>query len=180
MVKLDLLYQLDLRLQEITEKIGTPFGGLAVFVFGDMMQLKPCMGRYICQEPLNKDFRLTHALLPRWPMFNVILLEKNHRQGNDKTYAEILNRVRVGEHTTADMELLKKQTRLPKHEDIKSANTFIICKRKDCADINTKRLCKINEKLIEIHAKHHNATQAKYRPYIEPKEGSCCINIHDR
>ena len=30
MVKADMLYQLDIRLQEITEKIGTPFGGLSV------------------------------------------------------------------------------------------------------------------------------------------------------
>merc|ERR1712081_27611 len=47
MVKSDMLYQLDLRLQEITEKVGVPFGGLAIFAFGDMMQLQPCMGRYI-------------------------------------------------------------------------------------------------------------------------------------
>ena len=39
MVKSDMLYHLDLRLQEITEKIGVPFGGTAVFVFGDPMQL---------------------------------------------------------------------------------------------------------------------------------------------
>ena len=37
MVKSDMLYQLDLRLQEITEKAGVPFGGLAVITFGDMI-----------------------------------------------------------------------------------------------------------------------------------------------
>ena len=37
MVKADMLYQLDLRLQEITEKVGMPFGGIAIFAFGDMM-----------------------------------------------------------------------------------------------------------------------------------------------
>ena len=41
MVKADMLYQLDLRLQEIIEKVRTPFGGLSIIVFGDMMQLKP-------------------------------------------------------------------------------------------------------------------------------------------
>ena len=103
-------------MQEITEKIGTPFGGLAVFVFGDMMQLKPCMGRFICEEPLNKDFRMTHALSPRWEMFKVILLENNHRQGNDKTYAELLNRLRVGKHTKEDIALLKTRCRKKNHK----------------------------------------------------------------
>ena len=73
-----MLYQLDLRLQEITEKVGTPFGGLSIIVFGDMMQLKPCMGRYIFEEPLNQEFRMTHALAPRWEMFSSIILEKSH------------------------------------------------------------------------------------------------------
>ena len=44
MVKTDMLYMLDLRLQEITERVNIPFGGVAIFVFGDIMQLKPCMG----------------------------------------------------------------------------------------------------------------------------------------
>ena len=56
-----------------------PFRGLAVFVLGDMMQLKSCMGRYICQEPINNDFKVTHALAPRWLMFKCILLETNHQ-----------------------------------------------------------------------------------------------------
>ena len=37
MMKSDMLYQLDLRLQEITGRIGIPFGGIAIFTFGDMM-----------------------------------------------------------------------------------------------------------------------------------------------
>ena len=65
MVKSDMLYQLDLRLQEITEKVGVPFGGLGIIVFGDMMQLKPCMGRYICDDPINPDFLITHRISPR-------------------------------------------------------------------------------------------------------------------
>ena len=52
-VKADMLYMLDLRLQEITQEIGLPFGGLSLIVFGDMMQLKPCLGRFICEIPKN-------------------------------------------------------------------------------------------------------------------------------
>ena len=64
MVKADMLYQLDLRLQEITERVCVPFGGTAIFAFGDLMQLKPCMGKYIHDEPKNIDFKITHSLSP--------------------------------------------------------------------------------------------------------------------
>ena len=41
MVKSDLLFQLDMRLKEVTHKIDTPFGGVAIFAFGDLLQLRP-------------------------------------------------------------------------------------------------------------------------------------------
>ena len=140
MVKSDMLYQLDLRLQEITEKVGSPFGGLSIFALGDMMQLKPCMGRYICQEPFNPDFKITHALTPRWMMFKSIILETNHRQGKDKPYAELLNRIRVGKQTKEDIATLRQRVRHRNHPDLKSASLYIICKRKACAEMNTKYL----------------------------------------
>ena len=103
MVKSDMLYQLDLKLQEIKERIGEIFGGVAIFAFGDMMQLKPCMGRYICDEPIGKEFKIVHTLEPRWMMFKPLILETNHRQGNDKPYAELLNRIRMGKQTEDDI-----------------------------------------------------------------------------
>ena len=172
MVKSDMLYQLDLRLQEITEKVGSPFGGLSIFALGDMMQLKPCMGRYICQEPFNPDFKITHALTPRWMMFKSIILETNHRQGKDKPYAELLNRIRVGKQTKEDIATLRQRVRHRNHPDLKSASLYIICKRKACAEMNTKYLNSLHGELVTIQAKHHHATQAKYKPYIEPKEGA--------
>ena len=38
MVKADLLYQLDMRLREITQKPEKIFGGIAIYTFGDMLQ----------------------------------------------------------------------------------------------------------------------------------------------
>ena len=172
MVKVDMLYQLDLRLQEITEKVGSLFGGLSVIVFGDMMQLKPCMGRYICEEPQNPEFRTTHAIEPRWMMFKPILLETNHRQGKDKQYAELLNRIRVGQHTKEDLAMLGTRVRPKDHEDLKSANLYIVCKRKECAEINTTNINSLDGELFIIEAKHHHATQAKYKPKIDSRDGT--------
>ena len=38
-------------------------------------------------------------------MFQSIILENNHRQGKDKSYADILNRIRVGVKLDEDMKV---------------------------------------------------------------------------
>ena len=43
-VKADMLYMLNLRLQEIKEN-KKPFGGVAIYAFGDIFQLQPVAGR---------------------------------------------------------------------------------------------------------------------------------------
>ena len=139
MVKADLLYQLDLRLQELKEKVGTPFGGVGILAFGDLMQLAPCMGRYVFQEPANPEFQITHRLDSRWRMFSSVLLEKNHRQGKDKDYGDLLNRIRVGEQTEEDMEMLESRVRDESHKDVRNADIHIGCKRKDVEERNRKQ-----------------------------------------
>ena len=170
MVKSDMLYQLDLRLQEITEKVGLPFGGLAIIAFGDMMQLKPVMGRYICEEPINMDFKMTYRIQSRWNMFDSLTLELNHRQGEDKPYADLLNRIRVGKQTQDDLDLLR--TRIPpeKHPDLKTADLHLLCKRKDCAKLNLSDMNKLEGKMIKIKAKHHHPTKKNYKPWIESRK----------
>ena len=37
MVKSDLLYQLDMRLREVTQRVDKVFGGVAIFAFGDLL-----------------------------------------------------------------------------------------------------------------------------------------------
>ena len=56
MVKADMIYQLDLRLQELKEKIGVAFGGVSIFCFGDILQLQPVCGKFIFDRP----FILSH------------------------------------------------------------------------------------------------------------------------
>ena len=93
MVKADMLYQLDLRLREITDQPNIIFGRILVIVLGDIMQLKPCKGRHIWAEPRNPDFTLAYNVNSHWKQFDVVLLETNHRQGKDKQYADLLNRI---------------------------------------------------------------------------------------
>merc|ERR1711983_260992 len=171
MVKADLLYQLDLRLQELKEKNGTPFGAVGILAFGDLMQLAPTIGRYIFQEPANPDFHITHQLENRWHQFSSVLLEKNHRQGKDKQYADLLNRVRVGEHTEEDLQLLASRVRKEKHKDLKKVQIHIGCKRKDVAERNQRYILKLPGLPTILRAKHHTPTQKNFSPIISKKDG---------
>ena len=169
MVKADMLYMLDLRLQEITEKINIPFGGVAIFSFGDIMQLKPCMGRYIFEMPSNPEFHITYLLQSRWEMLQVINLRTNHRQGNDKTYADLLNRIRTGDQTPDDLEMLTKQLRSKDHHDLTKADLFICCTRKKVAKHNETYLEALPGEQYEFKAINHLATQKNFKPKIHPE-----------
>ena len=95
MIKADMLYQLDLRMKEIKQRTDLPFGGVAIFMFGDILQLRPVRAKYIFEEPLSDSHSLAHLADPLWEKFDVVMLIKNHRQGEDKEYADILNRLRI-------------------------------------------------------------------------------------
>ena len=91
MVKSDMLYQLDLRLREITQNMDQKYGGCAVVCFGDLLQLKPVQAKFIFDKPSCKDYHISYDIEPLWHSFKVINLFRTHRQGSDKKYAEILN-----------------------------------------------------------------------------------------
>ena len=151
MVKSDQQFQLDKRLREITQKIENLFGNVSTFWLGDIMQLKPCKGRYIFEEPINPAFKLDYQLGTHWQSFEVIILEGNHRQSEDKEYADMLNRFRVGQQTEEDMNKLQSRVRPMRHHDLDGA-MFISCKNKEVAKLNIKRLNEINEETITLEA----------------------------
>ena len=133
-----------------------PFGGVALFCFGDLLQIKPVKGRYIFEEPKSADFKLAFAVNPHWEKFRIVNLEENHRQGSDKTYADVLNRICVGEQTDEDMEKLQKRVRPKNHADLKDPDSlWLFGKNKPVDDINTKRLLKIKGHEIKIKAREY-------------------------
>ena len=66
MIKADMLYQLDCRLREIKEKPKIPMGGVALFLFGDILQLRPVLAKWIMEMPSNESFHLSYMLDPLW------------------------------------------------------------------------------------------------------------------
>ena len=79
MVKFDMLYPLDHRLKELKENNEVSFGGVAVFFFGDLVQLRPTAAKYIFDKPRNQQFQINHAIEPSWDLSKVINLRYNHR-----------------------------------------------------------------------------------------------------
>ena len=151
LVDADMLYRIDLRLREITQK-DMPFGNVAILAFGDLMQIKPVKGRYIMQCPVSKQFWIAYEIDSLWHKFECIILENNHRQGEDKEYANMLNRIRIGRETSEDIEKLKERVRNENHQDIKKEKDalYIFGTNAKVNQMNNKRLktLKGDEKVI--------------------------------
>ena len=96
------------------------FGGVSIFLFGDPAQLPAVRGRAVYEKPIEAEYHLAYGdgSDSLWRSFQAIFLTKNHRQGNDQTYAELLNRVRVGEQTEDDVDLLRTRVRTKHHPDL--------------------------------------------------------------
>ena len=145
LVDSDMLYKIDLRLKELKQN-SKPFGGVALFCFGDLLKIKPVRGRYIFEEPKSESFKIGNVVSPHWDKFNIVNLVENHRQGNDKFYADILNRIRTGNQTVEDIQELEKRVRPKGHSDLKDPlNLWLFGKNKPVDEMNEIRLKKINK-----------------------------------
>ncbi|XP_071944875.1 ATP-dependent DNA helicase pif1-like [Antedon mediterranea] len=152
MLKADMLYQIDLRLRELMEASKEAFGGCAVLLFGDILQLKPVMGKYVFDLPISSDYHASFYIESLWNTFRVIHLLTNHRQGEDHVYADLLNRVRTGSQNENDITLLQERVRPLNHPDIPKDALFVTCTNKDVNTINNTKLEEVQEQLIEIPA----------------------------
>ena len=168
LVDADMFYKIDLRLREITNKQVT-MGNVAVIVLGDLMQMCPITGRYIFLKPRDTQFGLSHEVDPLWNKFHYIALKENHRQGEDKDYADMLNRIRVGDETEADIQKLKERVRNETDKEIKDEKDalFIYGTNKNVNKMNNRRLkeLKTEEHIIKAICLHRTIKD------FDPPEG---------
>ena len=164
MIKADFLYQLDLRLREVKQQPKLLFGGVSVFVFGDILQLRPVQARYIFEEPASQSFNLAFLTDPLWQKFEVVLLRHNHRQGEDGEYANILNRIRMAEIREEDVKLLETRIRPLNHQDIPKDALVISCTNAEVNKINEEKLADIDETLHTFTAINRTRTSKSLKP----------------
>ena len=105
MVGAQTLISIHKRLQEIKDnKSDVPFGGVSILAVGDLLQLPPVGDSAVFSTPRDPMHRMSMSL---WEThFLLEELTEVQRQRGDPTFADILNRVRVGSHTDDDMATL--------------------------------------------------------------------------
>lgn len=108
MVGRSMFNYMNLRLQEI-KGCTLPFGGVSILAVGDLFQLKPVMDSWIFSQTYS--YPQIQCLAPNlWvDLFNFYELTTVMRQKDDQCFAELLNRLREGKHTDADIQTLKRQ-----------------------------------------------------------------------
>ena len=164
---------LNFRLGEIMNERNLPYGGIAVLLFGDLCQLRPIKGRFIFEKTHNKtdDEIGLQELAPLWDRFTTLTLEKNHRQGSDGEYADLLNKIRKGEQTDEDLLPLFDRIRPLGHPDLDKADLWICPTRAACNKRNKECVERLPGEAVVLKAAHHHPTQQKYRPPIADDGG---------
>ena len=74
MVKADMLYQLDFKLRELMQRPEISFGGIAIFLFGDILQLRPVLQKYIFEQPACEKYHVSFLVNSLWDLFDVVIL----------------------------------------------------------------------------------------------------------
>ena len=167
MMKADLMYQLDLRLREVKHKPELPFGGCSVFLFGDTLQLSPVLGVYPFQKPICPDYHVNHILSPLWDKFQPVVLRQNHRQGEDKLYADMLIRISRGSQTQEDLDKLSEYIKPKSDPSLPNDALYIFCLNADANEQNEIFLDNIDGPEIEINAIVKHNTIKNFNPMIE-------------
>ena len=87
--------------QRLKEIFGTPsskiFAGISIIAVGDLHQLPPIQQKPIFCNYGNDVYNLSHP----WHKFKMIELVEIMRQKDDQPFIELLNRLRVAQHTEA-------------------------------------------------------------------------------
>lgn len=149
MVRADLLDAIDATLKRIRRN-PAPFGGVQLLAIGDLYQLAPVVKNYIWPT-LSKYYASPFFFDSlSWQMADAIRIElKTVYRQEDESFISILNHIRNGESSEADLEALnaRYQSNLP------DDHTIILTTHNRKADkINQSNLNRIDEKEIKLQA----------------------------
>ena len=98
-------------------------------------------------------------------------MEENHRQGENKEFADILNRLRIGAHTTEDIAKIKTRVVEDMSNTVPGDALVIFGKKRCVKEYNNKMMNQLDGRLEEISAKHINPLNKNWRPNVSTKTG---------
>ena len=161
-----------------------PFGGLQVVLCGDFFQLPP-----VNRKDSRQGSFITSSGVWLQGNFEVCYLQKQYRQSEDQSYADILNGIRKGVLARSQLDAL--QARAQAVEDPFATKTQLLTVNVDVEQANERQLITLDG---EVHEYQMETTGGKR--YVEQLMRSClapevlrlkkgavvmCIkNAHDR
>lgn len=84
------------------------FGGVSIIAIGDLFQLQPVMDGYIYKDVENSEYGVLATNL--WQQhFKIFERHVIVRQRESKTFAQVLNKLREGNHPIEDLWKLKER-----------------------------------------------------------------------
>ena len=145
MVRADTFDKIDKILRVLNES-AKPFGGKQMIVFGDLFQLPPVAKWQ--EEKFLTDYYggvfFFNSNSYSNGRFGFIELTTNHRQKEDKEFFNILNRMRVGEHTEEDIDRLNER-HISDRSELRRVIT-LFPKKAEAERLNNEELAKIEAK----------------------------------
>ena len=151
-------------------------GGVSVFLFGDLFQLKPIKEGYVFDEPKSAEHSIAFKLRNLWQQFMIVNLEENHRQGEDKEYGDLLNRIRRGIFTDEDVEVMKTRVRKQNDPELKKYDSALHIYGTN-AKVNARNQDKLNNmegELYTIKATHASHIIRNFKPTVD--KAGCVTN----
>ena len=170
MLKSDDLYRIHLRLQEIRiNKL--PFGGEAVALLGNILQLPPVLGKYIFEAPASKLMKYGHLFDSLWDMFVPVMMTHNHRQKGEAAYEEMLKRVVRGIQTAEDITLLRTRV-VPENSPLIPPDTmYVFPTRVQVRQYNEKMLNCMPGELVVLSATNIIEERKTFHPKADETDG---------
>jgi len=139
--------------QRLKEIFGTSssklFAGISIIVVGDLHQLPPIQQKPIFCRYDNNAYNLSHP----WHEFKMIELVEIMRQKDDQPFIELLNRLRVAQHTQTDICTIQSRA-----VDVNDKNNYpfnelhVWAENKPVMDYNSRRLQEILMPLYVLQA----------------------------
>ncbi len=172
MVRADLLDAIDFTLRRI-RKSAHPYGGVQMMVIGDLFQLSPVVKERewdVLRSYYKSPFFFDST---SWRQASAIAIEldKVYRQ-EDNHFVEVLNRIRIGESTDADINLINEKYNISNEKN----TALLLTTHNAKADkVNQEALHAIDDKVYHLEAEVSGKFNESAYPMalnIEVKKGA--------
>ncbi len=153
MVRADTFDAVDRFLRLNGKDRNLPFGGVQVIVVGDLYQLPPIVSReetHIFSQFFESPYFFSSKVFSE-AEFSVIELSHIFRQKDEK-YIELLNKIRVGEVSMSDLELVNSRIVTHDYEKVRREFITLATTNSVVAGINDSELNKIDAPLFTYQA----------------------------